>query len=86
MCARRALLVQAACPLHVTEKVGRARLCRLAAAPLDEAMAWIAFYQRLWARRLDGLDVFFTLRSGTPPHEPGQRAANPSDDGKGPQE
>jgi DNA-binding transcriptional ArsR family regulator len=55
--------------LIVTEKVGRARLCRLATAPLDEAMAWIAFYQRLWARRLDGLDVFFTLRSGTRQHE-----------------
>lgn len=77
--------------LIVTEKVGRARLCSLATAPLDEAMAWIAFYQRLWARRLDGLDVFFTLHSGTrphgtPPHEPRQRATNPSDDRKGPGE
>ncbi|GAA4974076.1 ArsR/SmtB family transcription factor [Actinoplanes utahensis] len=82
--------------LIVTEKVGRARLCRLAPAPLDEAMAWIAFYQRLWARRLDGLDVFLTLRGGarqqeappgsTPPQEPRQRATNPSDDGKGPGE
>ena len=50
--------------LIVTEKVGRARQCRLAPAPLDEAMAWIDFYQRLWARRLDGLDAYFTLRRG----------------------
>ena len=49
--------------LVVTEKVGRARQCRLGNAPLDEAMAWISFYQRLWARRLDGLDAFFTLRN-----------------------
>ena len=47
--------------LVVTEKVGRSRLCRLGDAPLDEAMAWISFYQRLWARKLDGLDAYFTL-------------------------
>ena len=27
-------------------------------------MAWISFYQRLWERRLDGLDAFFTLQKG----------------------
>ena len=52
--------------LVVTEKVGRTRQCRLAPAPLDDAMAWIGFYQRLWARRLDGLDAYFTLRRGIP--------------------
>jgi DNA-binding transcriptional ArsR family regulator len=51
--------------LIVTEKVGRSRQCRLATAPLDEAMAWISFYQRLWARKLDGLDAYFTLERGT---------------------
>lgn len=49
--------------LVITEKVGRSRQCRLGAAPLDEAMAWIGFYQRLWARRLDGLDAYLTLQS-----------------------
>lgn len=48
--------------LVVTRKVGRSRQCRLADAPLDDAMAWLAFYQRLWARRLDGLDAYLTLR------------------------
>ena len=48
--------------LVVTEKVGRSRQCRLGPAPLDDALAWIAFYQRLWARKLDGLDAYFTLR------------------------
>ncbi|GAA3779946.1 metalloregulator ArsR/SmtB family transcription factor [Plantactinospora mayteni] len=50
--------------LVVTQKVGRARQCRLGDAPLDEAMAWISFYQRLWARRLDGLDAYLTLQRG----------------------
>ncbi|MBY8873284.1 metalloregulator ArsR/SmtB family transcription factor [Micromonospora sp. PLK6-60] len=52
--------------LVVTEKVGRSRQCRLGGvAPLDEAMAWISFYQQLWTRRLDGLDAYFTLQRGT---------------------
>ena len=49
-----------------TEKVGRTRQCRLGTERLDDAMAWITFYQRLWERRLDGLDAYFTLRKGTP--------------------
>jgi len=51
--------------LIVTQKIGRARQCRLSAAPLDQAMAWISFYQRLWARRLDGLDAYLTLDQGS---------------------
>ena len=50
--------------LVTTEKVGRTRQCRLGTERLDDAMAWISFYQRLWDRRLDGLDAFFTLRKG----------------------
>lgn len=48
-----------------TEKVGRTRQCRLGSERLDDAMAWITFYQRLWERRLDGLDAYFTLKKGT---------------------
>lgn len=51
--------------LVTTEKVGRTRRCRLGDERLDDAMAWIAFYQRLWERRLDGLDAYFTLQRGT---------------------
>jgi DNA-binding transcriptional ArsR family regulator len=51
--------------LVTTEKVGRSRQCRLGQEQLDDAMAWISFYQRLWERRLDGLDTFFTLKKGT---------------------
>jgi DNA-binding transcriptional ArsR family regulator len=50
--------------LVTTEKVGRSRRCRLGSERLDEAMKWIGFYQRLWDRRLDGLDAYFTLRRG----------------------
>jgi DNA-binding transcriptional ArsR family regulator len=51
--------------LVTTEKVGRTRQCRLGSERLDDAMAWIDFYQRLWERRLDGLDAYFTLKRGT---------------------
>lgn len=50
--------------LVVTEKVGRTRQCRLGGTRLDEVMTWIGFYQRLWERRLDGLDAYFTLKDG----------------------
>jgi DNA-binding transcriptional ArsR family regulator len=48
-----------------TEKVGRSRQCHLGSERLDDAMAWISLYQRLWERRLDGLDAYFTLTKGT---------------------
>lgn len=51
--------------LVATEKVGRTRQCRLGTERLDDAMSWLTFYQRLWERRLDGLDVYFTLQKGT---------------------
>lgn len=51
--------------LVTTAKVGRTRQCRLGTERLDDAMAWISFYQRLWERRLDGLDAYFTLQRGT---------------------
>ena len=51
--------------LVATEKVGRTRQCRLGTERLDDVMTWISFYQRLWERRLDGLDAYFTLLKGT---------------------
>jgi len=50
--------------LVVTTKVGRTRQVRLGNERLDDAMGWIAFYQRLWERRLDGLEAYFTLQEG----------------------
>jgi DNA-binding transcriptional ArsR family regulator len=52
--------------LVITQKVGRSRQCRLGTERLDDAMAWISFYQRVWERRLDGLDAYFTLEKGIP--------------------
>jgi DNA-binding transcriptional ArsR family regulator len=51
--------------LVTKEKVGRARQCRLGTERLDDAMQWISFYQRLWERRLDGLEAYFTLKKGS---------------------
>lgn len=50
--------------LVVTEKVGRARECRLGTERLGDAMSWITHYQNLWERRLDGLEAYFTLQRG----------------------
>jgi DNA-binding transcriptional ArsR family regulator len=50
--------------LVTTAKIGRSRQCRLGTERLDDAMAWITFYQRLWERRLDGLEAYFTLKKG----------------------
>lgn len=52
--------------LVTTEKVGRTRQCRLGTDRLDDAMTWITIYQKLWERRLDGLELYFTLKKGTP--------------------
>lgn len=51
--------------LVATEKIGRTRQCRLGGERLDDVMAWISYYQRLWERRFDGLDAFLTLQKGT---------------------
>ena len=39
--------------LVITEKVGRARECRLGPAQLEDARGWIDDYRRVWERRLD---------------------------------
>ena len=36
-------------------KTGRTVTCRLAAAPMEEAMEWLARYQRFWSASLDRL-------------------------------
>jgi len=43
--------------LVVTEKIGRVRTCRLGARRLEEEMAWIENYRRLWAARFEALDT-----------------------------
>ncbi len=42
--------------LVTTEKVGRVRTCRIGSSRLEEELAWIENYRRLWAARFDELD------------------------------
>src|SRR4051812_48937386 len=42
--------------LVATEKVGRARTCKLGAHRLEEETAWIERHRQLWASRFDELD------------------------------
>jgi DNA-binding transcriptional ArsR family regulator len=44
--------------LVAREKTGRTVACRLTAAPMEEAMAWLARYQRFWTQSLDRLAAF----------------------------
>jgi DNA-binding transcriptional ArsR family regulator len=41
---------------------GRARLCRLVAAPLRDADQWLTDYRRFWDLRLDALAAHFEPR------------------------
>lgn len=50
--------------LVTSARIGRSRECRLGTERLDDARQWIALYQRLWERRLDGLEAYFTLKKG----------------------
>jgi DNA-binding transcriptional ArsR family regulator len=44
--------------LVITEKVGRARECRLGPAQLQDAARWIEEYRRAWQRRLDRFEAY----------------------------
>ena len=44
--------------LVVSEKIGRARRCRLGSADLGEATEWIEDYRRAWEGRLDRFGAF----------------------------
>ena len=42
--------------LVTTEKIGRVRTCRIGPCRLEEEMAWIARYRRVWDARFAALD------------------------------
>jgi DNA-binding transcriptional ArsR family regulator len=44
--------------LIARSKTGRTVSVRLAAGPMEEAMAWLRRYERFWAPRLDRLAAF----------------------------
>ena len=43
-------------------KVGRTVSCRLNAEPMEDAMGWLARYQRFWTERLDALEAMLAAR------------------------
>lgn len=43
-------------------KAGRTVSCRLNAEPMEEAMGWLAHYQRFWTERLDALEALLESR------------------------
>lgn len=43
-------------------KTGRTVSCRLNADPMEEAMGWLARYQRFWTQRLDALEAMLNGR------------------------
>ncbi len=53
--AMKHLDVLAEAGLITRNKSGRTVTCRLSAAPMAEAMAWLEPYRRFWADRLDRL-------------------------------
>ncbi len=44
--------------LVTREKSGRTVSCRLAAGPMEDAMQWLAHYERFWSAALDRLAAF----------------------------
>ena len=54
--------------LVVREKTGRTVIIRLSPGPMQDAMDWLARYQRFWAPRLGRLAAFAeTLEAGRVP-------------------
>ena len=53
-----------AADLVVTEKVGRARECRLGPAELREVSRWIEDYRRAWEARFDEFEAYVERRKG----------------------
>jgi DNA-binding transcriptional ArsR family regulator len=50
--------------LLIREKEGRVRHCRLVAAPMQEALEWIARYGRFWEEQFDSLAEFLSESGG----------------------
>lgn len=48
--------------LLTRSKVGRTVSCHLNAEPMEEAMGWLARYQRFWTERLDALEALLEAR------------------------
>jgi DNA-binding transcriptional ArsR family regulator len=63
--------------LITRSKIGRTVSCRLTAAPMEQAMNWLARYERFWSLQLDRLAAFVEKDSWQPsPPKPSR--ASPS--------
>ena len=51
---------------------GRTHVCRLQAAPLADAQAWLQSYQRFWTTRLDELEQILRADPTHPPPPKGE--------------
>ena len=54
-------------------KTGRTVSCRLNADPMEEAMGWLARYQRFWTQRLDALEAMLNERRLAPSPDGGAK-------------
>jgi DNA-binding transcriptional ArsR family regulator len=65
--------------LIARSKTGRTVTCRLEAAPMEQAMNWLAHYQRYWTEQLDRLAAFLEEETCNPtPASPSTSPASPS--------
>jgi DNA-binding Lrp family transcriptional regulator len=48
-------------------KEGRVVRCTLRAEPMQEALMWLAFYEKFWAERLDALERYLEQQEETNP-------------------
>jgi len=62
--------------LIVRSKSGRTVTCQLKAEPMEQAMNWLAHYQRYWTQQLDRLAAFLEEDSWQPnPASPSSAAS-----------
>jgi DNA-binding transcriptional ArsR family regulator len=59
---KKHVAVLEAADLVVTEKVGRARECRLGPAELREVRRWLEDYHRAWEARFDEFEAYVERR------------------------
>ncbi|MBK8233486.1 MAG: winged helix-turn-helix transcriptional regulator [Candidatus Eisenbacteria bacterium] len=62
-----------------SEKVGRARICRVNAAPLQEAEAWMTEQRQFWEKQLDSLARYLEQSGKESLEWPKRRIASKSD-------
>jgi DNA-binding transcriptional ArsR family regulator len=65
--------------LIVRSKSGRTVTCQLKAEPMEQAMNWLAHYQRYWTQQLDRLATFLEEEDKWPasPASPSSAASTP---------